>query len=113
MRVHKPSNVLQSTRNIWDKQTGVHTHHLNCLGPKRPMGKDLLQARLEPGHDQTCLMNQNEEKASKEAGLEGEITGQGELGFFLSVLNPISGHKLHISPRAVIGVPLPSPARLL
>lgn len=99
-------NHPTSTRNTGDKQTGVHTHYLNSLGLKSLMGKDLLQTQLESGPVQTCLINQSGEKASKEAGLEGEIMDQlkekqpwsppDELGFFLYVLNSTSGNMLYI-----------------
>ena len=83
------------------KTKTVHLQHLNCLGYKSPVGKDLIQPQLEPGHVQTCLINYSGGKASKEAGLDREITNQlkekqlwsppSELGFFLCALNSISG----------------------
>lgn len=40
------------------------------------MGKDLIQTQIESDHVQTCLINQSEEKASEEAGLEGQTMDQ-------------------------------------
>lgn len=103
MKVHQPSSALQSARNFWDKQTSNHTHHLNCLRPKCPLRKDLIQTQLESGHVQICLMNQSGKKFSKEAGLEGKTIDRWEEnqhesppGFFLYAPNSISGNMLYI-----------------